>query len=515
MNHKIIIKHLFHSSPFGGIEWGLAFILALSALQAQAGDSILHDKAQLLSPRLKMQQEEFRSPALRNLLRVPSLSDIALSATSMPAATARIPQLGSGGRDFRVDAESFQRLGKNSLVWGNASYENGRKYDVRWNESSDFLQLFPYVMADAKGGDMKYEEYRLNGGFSSRHNRILYGVEMGYRALSEYRDRDPRPNNTVADLYASAGFGLAVSGDYALAVNVDAGKYKQTNELAFFNELGAQKVFQLTGLGNDFARFSGSCNNSFFKGYSLGAGLALAPVGGYGWMASANYSFVRREKILTDLNRLPLNRLNANRISASAAFSMPVYGFRLKGEHVSRKGFDNLFGDPSGSTYPQIGTREEYSGTATRVLADGYWSITMPSGTTVDLEPQVQYSSFSNSHKGSGNRFDSDDLLAGFRLGIRHIFGKNMIGAKANASHRFNIKQHTAIFGSCDESLKSALLTTAEYFKKGETSFGISAEYTRRIWGNKALSLGAEWQHGMYLAGESDNRYEAKISFTI
>lgn len=534
MTHKSFISRLFHSSPLGGIEGGILSscliegdilssclieggftLLLLLPLQAHAADSILYNKLEHEATRMVFKTEMLASPALRNIIEEPSLSRIGLKGISSPSATSRIPQLGNGMRAFKVEATSLQHLGNNDLVWGNASYENGRKYSVVWNETSDFLQLYPYVMGDPRGGDLNFEEYKLNGGYSKRIDRIYYGVELGYRALSEYRDRDPRPNNTVADLYGRLAFGYGISAGYALAMNVDAGKYKQTNELAFYNELGAQKVFLLTGVGNDFARFSGNSNNSFYKGHNLGVSLSLASRNGFGWMADVGYMFSQRERILSDLNRMPLNKLKVEKLSASVALIRQQYGMRIRGEYSDRKGFDNLFGDPSGSVYPQIGTKEQYNGSVADITADGYWTSNLNSGHLWSIAPSVGFRSIRNSHKDSGNRFNSDNLLIGLKGGMNYIFGKNMIGAKADVSHRFNVSSKTDIFYSCDPSLTTVIQQIDRYFDKGETSFGISAEYSRQVWGNKALSLGFGWQHAMYLDGENSNRYEANIALTL
>ena len=520
------IPHLSFSSQLGGTaggsffsrltEGGFAFLLLLlSTLQVHAADSILYKKLEHEATRTIFKSNMFASPALRNIINEPSISEIGLKGISQPSATARISQLGTGMRTFKVEATSLQHLGSNDLIWGNASYENGRKYSVVWNETSDFFQLYPYVMGDPKGGNMKYEEYELNGGYSKRIKDIFYGVELGYRALSEYRDHDPRPNNTVAELYGSLSFGYGFSKRYALAVNMDAGKYKQTNELAFYNELGAQKVFLLTGIANDFARFSGNSNNSFYKGYNLGISLSLAPRNGYGWMSDIGYTFTQRERILSDLNRMPLNKLKTDRFSACVALIRKCYGVRIHGEYSDRKGFDNLFGDPSGSVYPQIGTKEQYNGSVANITADGYWTTELHNGTLWSLEPGVGFCSISNKHKDSGNRFDSDNIFFKLKAEMDHIFGKNMIGMKANVCHRYNISSETDIYNACDPSLTTTIQQIGKYFDKGETSFGISAEYSRQIWGNKALSIAFGWQHALYLDGENNNCYEAKFAIIL
>lgn len=489
--------------------------LALHMEPASADDSILYSKAELRFARTQVMQEQLCSPALRNILDASPLSEVAIRGGLTPGATPRIPQLGSGGRYMTVEARSMQHLGRHDLVWGNASYTNGRKYDVVWNETSDFLQLYPYVMGDPRGGDMKYEEYRLDGGYSARHGRLYYGVETGYRALSEYRDRDPRPNNTVADLYARLGAGYAVTGMYALAADFMAGKYKQTNELSYFNELGAQKEYQLTGVGNDFGRFSGASNNTFFKGYSLGGVLSLAPTRGYGWTATAEYLFTQMEKVLTDLNRLPLNELSINRIAAGAGYSAERYGFRLRGEYSERRGKDNLFGDPSGNVYPQIGSKRQYEGSLGTICFDAYWMAPSPRGFVWEIHPEAHLTVLSNKHKDSGNQFDSRDATLRINGGMTYISGADMISAKAHIMHRHNISSKTGIYSSCHESLSATMQRIGEYFAKGETSFGIDAAYSRRVWGNKALTIGLGWQHAFYLGNCSDNRYEARIEICI
>ena len=514
MTNKSFFSRLFHSSPLGGIEGGFLLLLFFP-LQTHASDSILYNKLKHETTRMAFKYEMLASPALRNIIDAHSISSIGLKGICSPSATSRIPQLGKGMRAFKVEATSLQHLGSNDLVWGNASYENGRKYDVVWNESSDIQQLYPYVMGDPKGGDMKYEEYMLNGGYSKRIMNIFYGIELGYRALSEYRDRDPRPNNTVADLYGRIAFGYGISKEYALAMNVDAGKYKQTNELAFYNELGAQKVFLLTGIGNDFARFSGNSNNSFYKGHNIGVSLSLAPRSSYGWSANIGYMFTQRERILSDLNRLPLNKLKVDKFSANAGFIQKRYGVRIMGEYSNRNGYDNLFGDPSGSVYPQIGTKEQYSGSVTNIMADGYWNYELHHGMLWSIAPNIGFYSIKNNHKDSGNRFDSDNLFFGLKGGMDHIFGKNMIGMKVNAYHRSSLRSKCDIYNACDPSLTTTLQQIEKYFDSGETTFGISAEYSRRVWGNKAISLCFDWLHALYLSGENNNRYEAKITMTL
>lgn len=503
----------------GTYKGKMARVLLLAAmatfvLPAAADDSILYHRLQYAGACVRYNREAFASAPLRSYLPVPSLSEISVSGFSQPSATAQLPQLGTGGRFFNVEASSLQHLGKGDVVWGNASYRNGRKYDVTWNETSDFLQLYPYVLADGRGGDLKYEEYRLDGGYSAHKGRVSYGADLGYRALSEYRDSDPRPNNTVADLYARLGAGYELSCGYVVALTADAGKYKQTNELAYYNELGAQKEYHLTGIGNDFARFSGQSNNCFNKGYNLGAELSLASTGVTGWMAQAGYMYTQREKVLSDLNRLPLNTLDIHTVRAALGYNTKQAGARLSGKYSMRNGTDNLFGDATGSVYPQIGSVKQYEAKALTLTADGYWSLAPSRHLLVDILPSVAYTSFESSHRSSGNSLDSRDIRFGICGSMSYIRQSYMLAARAEVARRQNLSSVLNLYNSIGSQMTEALQNINRYFVNGQTDMSLGAEYTRRLWGGKALSVGIQWCHSFYLS-TGNNRYEAKVAFTL
>lgn len=495
-----------------GVLLGSVFVAA--AMPASANDSILQNRQEYGSERMRFRRETLASPALRNFLHAPSMSEVAVSATAEPAAAARIPQLGRGGRAFGIEASSFQNIGANSAVWGEASYRNGRKYDVAWNETSDFLLLYPYVMGDAKGGDLDSEEYRLDGGYSARCGRVCYGVNLGYRALSEYRDRDPRPGNTVADLYARVALGYGIRGNYSIALTATAGKYKQTNELAFYNELGAQMVYHLTGIGNDFTRFSGQGSNCFYKGYNLGAEISLASRDIVGWSASAGYMFTQKEKVLTDFNRLPLNRLEINTLSAAVGYGSWSWGGRLSGSIAGRRGVDNIFGDATGNVYPQIGSRKQYDGKLAEIKAGGYWTAGLSGKASVSIEPEMAYASFCSSHYTSGNKFDSNDLYVGTSAGIVYGDSKKMFCAKAEIRRRENLAASLDIHSSVNEQLSATLQDINRYMGEGETEFGVGLEYSFRIWNDKAITTATAWKHTAYHNGSS-NCYEVKLALSL
>lgn len=86
-------------------------------------------------------------------------------------------------------------LGENSKTWGNAYFKKGKREKVEWNETSDYLMVYPYVVADSVGGDMDFEEYYFAGDTRRNINVSLGGI-CQLRALIEYRENRSPPRTS-------------------------------------------------------------------------------------------------------------------------------------------------------------------------------------------------------------------------------------------------------------------------------------------------------------------------------
>ena len=62
----------------------------------------------------------------------------------------------------------------------------------------------------------------------------------------------------------------------------------------------------------DYNRFSGNNTNSYYKGWGYGSSLTLFPKTKQGIFITASYDYFTFEKIISDLNELPLNQLTEN-----------------------------------------------------------------------------------------------------------------------------------------------------------------------------------------------------------
>lgn len=494
------------------------WLTALTVISANAetpqGTTITPVIVEAQSYHRDFRENAFENPASRFYKQDYSLSTIGFRGQHEDANDFKVAQMGKGNSFWKFEAESQYILDKNNLVWGEASYTNGKRHDVTWNETSDFELLYPYVMGDEYVGSLKYEQYYLNGGYAGRYKQWIFGATIGYRALCEFRTHDPRPNNTVADLKASIAAGLNL-GKYNLALSFKAGKYKQTNDLKYFNELGAKKEYHLTGIGNEFVRFSGACNNVFYKGHNLGGSFEFIPTDREGISASLMYNYFTFDKILSNLNKLPLNKVKENEIGGEVAWmkqnsKKAFYGVKFNANYIHRDGYDNMFGDATNNVYPQIGSTLMFKNRRTNATFSGFYEQTVNGCFPIGIKPFVSYMKYTSSHAVSYNEFNTDNLLFGTSLKGSFIKKRNMFQLSLSASHRLstttelNIDKET----ECSPSLTSIMNHTAEYFDKSETNTNITLRYQFKL-RPKTMSffIEASWGHRFYLRNQHDNHY--------
>lgn len=348
-----------------------SFILVVATVSsfAQKGDTILIQKRayERSAVRQNFIITPYLNPALNYYCYSDSYSSLSISGDWDNESRALNAQEGDGWGGFKVAADSYVRMSDASRIWGNAYYHNGERKNVQWNESADYELIYPYVMADTIGGDIKSETYFFEGGYAASHGRWTFGGEFSYRALLEYRDVDPRPRNSIADLQGKAGASYQFNKRYAVALSAEAHKYKQNGDITYYNELGVSKTFHLSGLGTSYTRFDGTRNTVRYQGHIFGAGLDLLPVkSDGGWTSSVSYQHAFYEKILPGANDLTLNELDEDRYQGEIAWTSATtrnhnWGIKANAEFRDRKGTEILYGDAVNSIYPQIATAQQLS----------------------------------------------------------------------------------------------------------------------------------------------------------
>ncbi|WDF48282.1 hypothetical protein PQ459_07335 [Chryseobacterium sp. KACC 21268] len=180
-------------------------------------------------------------------------------------------QMGSGDNGMILKTNSYKKLKSNSVVWGDASYSNMTRKNLRYNENLDFERIAPYVTLDSVGGDINLENYHFSGGFAKKLNRFSFGLSGSYDAQMAYRSRDPRLRNTTSDLLLSAGINYKVYRDYQVGIFGEFNKYSQNSALSFVNIVSYPIVYQSIGFGYTNYFFNNSFKTQFEEfGYKIG-----------------------------------------------------------------------------------------------------------------------------------------------------------------------------------------------------------------------------------------------------
>ena len=366
----------------------------IASAQEGADDAVIKRLETADDPMLTVPSLSFGNPAVKQWQSGVSLSGVGAAYHNRGNDRAKLPIMGDGERYFSFEAESYMKY-KTSTLWGGAFYNNGKQFNLQGCETSDYQLVYPYVTADAVGGDMNLERYSFAGGYADERGRWSWGGMIDYTAGLYYRNVDPRPRNVTGQFNMSAGAGYNVAGDYVAALSLHLRRYTQSSSIDFKSEMGVEKIYHLTGLGNHYARFAGLGLSSSYTGYRYGVSANLFPKSRRGVALSVFASRFTFDKILNDLNELPMASVWHNAVSAQAAWLQPGesvdWAVSADFDAYRRHGNENIFGDASSNIYPQIGTLGMY--------ADNHFGAAMSALVSVHTErlrlwwkPQCGYS---------------------------------------------------------------------------------------------------------------------------
>lgn len=264
---------------------------------------------------------------------------------------------------FHFGTKSYYRIDPFNIVWGEASYVSGKRNFVRWNESSDYDIVFPYVSADSIGGNMQSETYEISGGYGSRINTHQFGIEASYRAMNEYRNIDPRPKNVISDFKIRLGVAKEIH-RYNIGLDGFYRQYSQSNSVKFYKILGAPPLYHMTGLGTYNHLFIGNKLESYYDGYGWGGSLSVIDIGREGLMMNMGYKRFRLDKIMTSFQDLVSSGIVENRFFGKVDY--PMIGakyntvFSISGSIRNRVGEEGIFHNQTSSNYIRLGKAERY-----------------------------------------------------------------------------------------------------------------------------------------------------------
>ncbi|WP_160138368.1 DUF6850 family outer membrane beta-barrel protein [Chryseobacterium sp. c4a] len=290
-----------------------------------------------------------------------------------------IQQKGKGKDLWGAETRTHQILDPKTVVWGNASYSQGKHKQVVWNENADYDIIYPYVAADSVGGDMKFENYAFSGGYSKQLNTFTVGVTGSYKASLSYRDIDPRPKNTSAQFSLALGANKLMFNQFKIGAYLEAEKYTQKHYLSFVSNQGFPMIYNMNGLGNYNALLSGKLRQAYYEGWSYGGGLQIYEAENRSWYLTAGMKKFNLDKLLTEYADLTASKIEEQQFNFSLGKSFETgtisWGISAIGNHTNRKGTENLFLNDNSRNYIEIGSAERYSHRVTDIVFKGFLEV--------------------------------------------------------------------------------------------------------------------------------------------
>lgn len=455
----------------------------------------------------------WHNPAINQYRRHFSLSEVGLSFTSRHESTALHPQQGDGERIAAFDAKAYIKH-KSQTLWGQAYYNNGRIDGIEWNETSDIDMVYPYLLADSAGDKkMNVERYSFGGGYASHKGRLSWGGTIGYTAGLYYRNVDPRPRNVTARLSAVAGLGYRLTGDYVGAVSVGFMKYRQTNDIAFYSELGNEKIFHLTGLVNDYNRFAGSGYSTYYNGRQWSSSLSFHPAGNIGFSASVAAAQLSLDNVLADLNKLPMAHIDHKAIEAEAGWLAAGWGLKAHLGASRRTGTENVFGDPTGSVYLEIGSLDMYLDRKLALGLEGMWEKHW-GHCMLSLRPSIGYNHRFTRYNDPESHTRYNDIAGALRATGGARIGATFSTLTLGAGLVAPVESELSLAPATSQLQGLQRVVEAEHAWLSSTRRHLEIDWATsvRLTGSYAVRASLSWLHGTYAASLTSNQVYTSIA---
>ncbi|MCM1034722.1 MAG: hypothetical protein NC038_03605 [Paludibacter sp.] len=289
------------------------------------------------------------------------LSDTTFTEVSVQGnysrSTYALEGASSGG--FTIQAASVYDLSPRHRLFGEASYSWGQSQGNEWVENADYTRLYPYLTVDTIGGGLRTEEYFFRGGYRGLYSSVVWHIALQYTARQSYRQVDPRPENKVADLRVEGSVGY-VHRQYAYSLNLNLQRYKQTNKISFYSELGETMIYHLVQPGTPYTRFAGGFKSAYYHGMAGGAALTVQPLH-EGWLGAIDYQYEQITKELLQNTNTPIAQLATHQFSFSAGYLTTHWHTALDLHYHLRQGQQYMYGESTGNYYYLIGKTLNYT----------------------------------------------------------------------------------------------------------------------------------------------------------
>lgn len=360
-----------------------------------------------------------------------------------------LAQEGKNKENLYFSADAYHRLDENSAVWGSASYQQGKRKEVKWNESADYDLIFPYVVADSIGGDIKYEIYYVSGGYVQRLGNYNIGVSGYYDAKMEYRNIDPRPKNLSTRVGGTLGVSRVFNDKVTIGVNTSIEKYTQKHKMSFYSPTGFPVIYEMNGMGNFNNLLKGKRTEAYYDGWMYGVNVQVYDSKAKDWFVTVGTNVFSFEKLLPDFYDLQASKAKDVMYNFSSGKLFHIkdmqLGVRVEGMMKKRLGTENLFINESTNNYLKIGQDERYKYEEHKLRLSGIWKYETAYN-TYSVQPYIGISQEIERYKKPYSKTDIQYTHLGADLQWLHSFmNKSILSVQSNVSMR-QVSKEKAVF---------------------------------------------------------------------
>ena len=453
-----------------------------------------------------------RNPAIHGAAYSASFSQLALGVDYQHQSEAFVQQLGSGYVLPYAGVDTYLRLSQSAAVWGSASYTAGIQKDVKWNSTSDYALLQPYVLADTLGGDTHRERYAFAGGYATRLDKWMLGAEMQFRAEQEYRDRDPRMRGIVTDLTLRLGAGRQM-GRYTVGAAFEGNVYRQTNSVTFYSEEGVIPEYQMTGLGTEYSRFSGDKRSLYYDGGGVALLLNAAPTDSRGLYADLTLGRYQYHRKLAEYNSMPLTDLYREQAALTIGWRTPVIAVFASANYTKRTGDEWIGGTSDARYFPTIGRLTMYKHQLINASLGALYCRN-----NLSLMLRSGYKSSNEKYVYPERKMDYSQIYGQLKAQyFHHASDRLMLSYSADALYQANLTHSIYMpFANMTSSFVQMINHTYDYAKANYTNINASvrADYH---WDGSRYGAFTKFGGGVVLCstGEHQTALHASIGITF
>lgn len=270
---------------------------------------------------------------------------------------------GKRGEFTQVHIKGMHRTPDNSFWRGEAGYKRGTRFDTQWSNTAESELFYPYLVGDSIGGNYKSETYWLGGGYAKRFKRSTLAGDFSYNGSVHWRNSDPRPKNTNAELTLKLGY-LYESSFGIFGLNAGYTNYKQQLHITIEEDYRKDKFYLMLGMGLYDRRYSTleSSYSRYYRGNAWQIGTSYYQSENAGFFLTANFaksSFQVEEsdfRISAKAHTNSVNLLAGYRQQKNGHFTLDYFGGIILDK---RAGTENAYknevsNDQTGATVPVL-----------------------------------------------------------------------------------------------------------------------------------------------------------------